>query len=170
MPQYHTHKEWFYFEHTPGACICQQFVFFTKRPNNLNPTLDRTQTHETQATDGLDSYVLMRIRCLTIISVSERSPSNIQQVFLDTALISKTRHLQAGLLHYYLSCWWPKDTTPRVSPRQKDTGGGLFRARCPWGKLTPRPLYTDSLVAGARLSRYFSPPVGSEWISRDLVL
>ena len=69
-----------------------------------------------------------------------------------------------------LFCWWPEDTTPKVSPRQKDTGGGLFRARCPWGKLTPRPLYTDSLVAGARFSRYFSPPVGSEWISRDLVL
>ena len=28
------------------------------------------------------------------------------------------------------------------------------RARYPWGKITPRPLWTDSLIVGAWLSQY----------------
>ena len=127
MPQYHTHKEWFYFEHTPGACICQQFVFFTKRPNNLNPTLDRTQTHETQATDGLDSYVLMRIRCLTIIfrvrKITIQHTTGLSRhctYFKDKALTSWTPSLLSFLLvarGYY----------PKSFPETEGYGWGLVQ-------------------------------------------
>ena len=50
---------------------------------------------------------------------------------------------------------------PRLLSKEK--GGGLvprFRARYPWGKLTPRPLCTNSLVSGAWLSLVPWSPVG----------